>query len=208
MGHTQLGKLLLKACSDAGIKGKKTNHSLRKSAVKDLARAGIQDTNIMKITGHRSLSSLTHYNKDIDLEDHQNISKILCTAGAGVSHKKKCSKTATSTRITDDDTTVTTTAMEVSVTQQMTTKTTTAMLTTSANTETAIEVSHANTSTTTATKTSSIGTMTMDTATSARDTTTVTENQTFGSSDHPLPHNGSFVFSGTCTFNNCTFYLK
>ena len=78
MGANSLGQLLKRACQEAGVSGKKTNHSLRKTCVKELSKAGIQDHQIVKITGHKNVSSLVHYDQELDLEDHENISAILC----------------------------------------------------------------------------------------------------------------------------------
>ena len=78
MGANSLGKLLKNACAEAGVVGKKTNHSLRKTCVKELTKAGIQDHEIIKITGHKNVSSLMHYDQELDLEEHEHISKILC----------------------------------------------------------------------------------------------------------------------------------
>ena len=49
MGENTLGKLLKNACQRAGIPGKKTNHSLRKTTVKTLQRAKIPPHKIMQV---------------------------------------------------------------------------------------------------------------------------------------------------------------
>ena len=50
-----------------------TNHSVRKTTVRKLQKAGILNDKIAAITGHRSLVDYA----ETDLEDHFKISKIL-----------------------------------------------------------------------------------------------------------------------------------
>ena len=45
-------------CSDAGIEGKKTNHSLRVNGASTLFEAGVPERVIQQRTGHRSLLSV------------------------------------------------------------------------------------------------------------------------------------------------------
>ena len=78
-------------------KEKKTNHSLRKSTVAELSSAGIPPHKIIKITGHRNVQSLQHYDKDLNLKEHQYISEILCEPP-----KKKFRK-STSGTVTDEN---------------------------------------------------------------------------------------------------------
>lgn len=97
MGVNTLGNLLKKACQNAGVQGKKTNHSLRKSTVAELSSAGIPPHKIIKITGHRNVQSLQHYDKDLNLKEHQNISEILCEP------PKKIFRKSTSGTVTDEN---------------------------------------------------------------------------------------------------------
>ena len=78
LGKNSLGQLMKKACVNAGIPGKKTNHSLRKSTVAELTEAGVPATKIIKITGHKNVSSLQHYDGPLKDNEHQKISKIIC----------------------------------------------------------------------------------------------------------------------------------
>ena len=181
MGQCTLGKLLSKACNVAGIQGKKTNHSLRKTCVKELSKAGVQDTAIMKITGHKSMSSLMSYNQDLEMEDHREISNILCST----TNQKRKQSTTTTTLVARSQTTSTRSTCPATAPASVTQAIETTMTTVT---------STATTQTPQNTRTTTCGTSTSVTA----------ENQTFGSHDNPL--SGSFVFSGT--FNNCTFYFK
>ena len=77
MGKNMLGNIVKKCCDAAGIAGKKTNHSLRKTCVTALSDAGVPPHKIIKITGHRSTSSLQHYDRDLRNEEHVTLSNIL-----------------------------------------------------------------------------------------------------------------------------------
>lgn len=53
-----------------------TNHSIQKTIVKKLKKAGMSATEIMAIAGHKNQHSLADYN-ELDDEDHMHLSKIL-----------------------------------------------------------------------------------------------------------------------------------
>ena len=53
-----------------------TNHSVRKTTVKKLKKAGASSRDIMAITGHRNEQSLADYD-DLDLDDHLHLGEIL-----------------------------------------------------------------------------------------------------------------------------------
>ena len=53
-----------------------TNHSIRKTTVKKLKKAGVSVTEIMAITGHKNQQSLTDYD-ELDDDDHLRLSRIL-----------------------------------------------------------------------------------------------------------------------------------
>ena len=48
---------------EADLKGRKTNHTARKTSVETLCRAQFQDSEVMQFTGHRSVASLNSYKK-------------------------------------------------------------------------------------------------------------------------------------------------
>ena len=55
LGHTTLSNTVARVCKLAGIKGFKTNHSLRATATSRLYQAGVDEQQAMEITRHRSL---------------------------------------------------------------------------------------------------------------------------------------------------------
>ena len=52
IGHNTLGKTVSRSCTMSGIKGFKTNHSLRVTAATRLFHAGVDEQLIIKRTGH------------------------------------------------------------------------------------------------------------------------------------------------------------
>ena len=79
MGQNTLGQLMKRACDAAGIDGKKTNHSLRKSTVKTLQKAGVAPHKICQITGHKNPSSLKSYDDELEEEEQIAYSNLLST---------------------------------------------------------------------------------------------------------------------------------
>lgn len=63
-------------CYDAGIEGKKTNHSLRVSGASTLFEAGVPERVIQQRTGHRSLLSLRMYER-VSEGQEKAVSRIL-----------------------------------------------------------------------------------------------------------------------------------
>ena len=55
-----------------------TNHSIRKTTVQKLKKAGVAATDIMAITGHKNQQSLADY-AELDESDHRQIGEILST---------------------------------------------------------------------------------------------------------------------------------
>ena len=69
-------KMVQDMCSDAGIEGKKTNHSLRVSGASTLFEAGVPERVIQQRTGHRSLLSLRMYER-VSEGQEKAVSRIL-----------------------------------------------------------------------------------------------------------------------------------
>ena len=53
-----------------------TNHSIRKTTVSKLQKAGVSNDKIMAVSGHRNEMSLKAYS-DVDVDEHKKISSIL-----------------------------------------------------------------------------------------------------------------------------------
>ena len=63
VGRNTLSKMLATMCEEAGIVGRKTNHSLRATAATELFHDGIAEKVIQDRTGHRSLEGLRRYER-------------------------------------------------------------------------------------------------------------------------------------------------
>ena len=62
-----------------------TNHSVHKTTVMKLQKAGVSNDKIVSITGHKNEQSLRDYT-DVDMEDHAKLNEILVGAHASRKH--------------------------------------------------------------------------------------------------------------------------
>ena len=76
LGHNKLSHMVSKMCSDAGIEGFHTNHSLRATSATRLFSAGADEQLITECTGHRSVDGVRSYKRTSE-EQQQGISDIL-----------------------------------------------------------------------------------------------------------------------------------
>ena len=76
VGRNSLGKMVKEMCSDLGIGGNKTNHSLRATAASDLFQAGVPEKVIQQRTGHLSLGGLRQYEK-VTTTQQQAVCRVL-----------------------------------------------------------------------------------------------------------------------------------
>ena len=76
IGKNVLAKMVSTICDEAGISGKKTNHSLRVSGTTSLFNAGVPERVIQQRTGHRSIEGLRIYERITD-EQEMAVSNIL-----------------------------------------------------------------------------------------------------------------------------------
>ena len=75
MGKNTIAAMLNTACENAGIHGKRTNHSARKTCVKRALDTGCPREYVAQLTGHKSVTSLENYAvADV------NVQKALCTS--------------------------------------------------------------------------------------------------------------------------------
>ena len=71
-----LNTMLKDICHEAGITGRKTNHSLRATGASELFAAGVPEKIIKERTGHRALDALHVYEHTTSTQ-HQAVSTIL-----------------------------------------------------------------------------------------------------------------------------------
>ena len=76
VGKNVLAKMVPEMCSEAGIAGRKTNHSLHVSGASSLFDAGVPERIIQQRTGHRSIEGLRAYERVTD-DQEKAVSKIL-----------------------------------------------------------------------------------------------------------------------------------
>ena len=67
---------MARLCKEAGIAGFRTNHSLRATAATRLYNAGVDEQQVMEITGHRSVEGVRSY-KHTSKGQKEAISDIL-----------------------------------------------------------------------------------------------------------------------------------
>ena len=76
IGKNTLGRTVREMCNEAGVEGKKTNHSLRVSGASNLFAAGVPERMIQACIGHSSIESLRKYER-VSEEQNVAVSKIL-----------------------------------------------------------------------------------------------------------------------------------
>lgn len=75
MGRNTLDKIVSVMCKEAGIKGTKSNHSLRVTGTSALFDAGVPEKIIQSRTGHKSLDALRVYER-VTSDQEVQVSKI------------------------------------------------------------------------------------------------------------------------------------
>ena len=61
LGEKMISTMLKRMCQKAGVTGKKTNHSLRKTTCQRLINSGMPPNYIKQLTGHKNLASVDRY---------------------------------------------------------------------------------------------------------------------------------------------------
>ena len=87
IGHNMLSKMVSHLCSDAGILGFKTNHSLRVTSATRLFHSGADKQLIMSHTRHRSVDGVRTYKRESQ-EQKRSLSNVLNAASNGQPTKK------------------------------------------------------------------------------------------------------------------------
>ena len=95
MGRDKIRLFMKSIASEGALKGKKTNHSVRKTMITFLASSNIPDTQIMQLCGHKSIHNLNSY-KHASLQPQQDRTHIF----SSYNQKVKPEKRAFSTRLT------------------------------------------------------------------------------------------------------------
>lgn len=100
MGKNLLSSMLKTACERAGIQGKRTNHSARKSCVKRALDAGCPREYVAQLTGHKSVSSLENYAvADINVQRALSTSIMTGASFTDTAGNKRLGSAATSTQV-------------------------------------------------------------------------------------------------------------
>ena len=76
LGSNTIGSFIRVMATEAGLTGKYTNHSIRKTACTNLLRAGFAPTHIQQISGHKDVKSLTSY-ATVSREQVREMNRIL-----------------------------------------------------------------------------------------------------------------------------------
>ena len=79
VGKHKLSAMVSTMCEEAGIKERKTNHSLRVTGATTLYTGGVPEREIQERTGHRSLVGLRKYERTGE-QQHQAISNMLASS--------------------------------------------------------------------------------------------------------------------------------
>ena len=89
MGKNKLGELLKSGCISAGVPGKKTNHSVRKTGTKRALDAGCPPAYVAQLMGHKNVTSLQNYT-DADTDVQRAIAASTMTGeNFAVSNKRR-----------------------------------------------------------------------------------------------------------------------
>ena len=73
LGEVISGTLMKSAAENTGLAGRLTNHSISKTTVTTLSKAGVPPQMNMKITGHKNIQSIIHYDAELGNDEHKKI---------------------------------------------------------------------------------------------------------------------------------------
>ena len=104
LGKNEISKFLSTAAKNAGLQGRVTNHSVRKTCISRLLNADVPDNFVAQLSGHRSLKSLDAY-KSASREHLQRMSLVLSRSRSN-QLSSICTRTEMTTRPTTSVTSV------------------------------------------------------------------------------------------------------
>ena len=81
VGHNPLSHTVQKLCTEIGVEGYYTNHSLRRTCATRLYQKGADEQQIMSITGHRSSTAVGSY-KNVSHHQQEELSRMLQSSDA------------------------------------------------------------------------------------------------------------------------------
>ncbi|MES9879628.1 MAG: tyrosine-type recombinase/integrase [Sedimenticola sp.] len=92
LGVNQLRGTVARLCMEAGLKGFRTNHSLRATAATRLYQAGLDEQLVCEITGHRSETVREYKRTDLNMKRHASavINATAQTSGEQDDRKRIC----------------------------------------------------------------------------------------------------------------------
>ena len=95
LGKNEIGKFLSTAAKNAGLQGRLTNHSVRKTCISRLLDSDVSDNFVAQLSGHRSLKSLDAY-KSASYEHQRRMSLALSRSNSN-SYPTEATRTETTT---------------------------------------------------------------------------------------------------------------
>ena len=104
LGKNEIGKFLSTAAKNAGLPGRVTNHSVRKTCISRLLDADVPNNFVVQLSGHRSLKSLDDY-KSASYE-HQRRMSLALSRSSSNRPASISTRTETTTRSTPSVTSV------------------------------------------------------------------------------------------------------
>ncbi len=74
MGQNKIGTIMNTLTEKGNLRGKKTNHSARKTMTTLLSKQNIPDTQIQQLSGHKNTQSLNSYSTSASLQQQKQMS--------------------------------------------------------------------------------------------------------------------------------------
>lgn len=76
IGINTIGSIVKDMCTEAGITGRKVNHSTRKTGITSLMHDGVQHTVVMQLSCHKNVNSINNYSM-ASVNQQKEMSSIL-----------------------------------------------------------------------------------------------------------------------------------